>query len=92
MMIFRSLKKVRQESRCFYSRVIILTTKIDSIAGAMATLKGEPTADPDKPRIKRERKKPVKPAEDEESDYESATDEDEESESETDTDTDSDGE
>lgn len=53
----------------------------------MATLKGQPTADPDKP--KRPAKKAVKA---EESDYESSTDEDEESESETDTDTDSDEE
>lgn len=61
----------------------------DTIAGQMAALKGQPTADPDKPRVPR--KKPVKVV-DEESDYESGTDEDEESESETDTDTDTDEE
>jgi translocation protein SEC63 len=61
----------------------------DSIAGTMATLKGQPTADPNKP--KKVARRPVK-AKDEESDYESSTDEDEESESETDTDTDSDEE
>ena len=59
---------------------------LDSIAGQMAALKGQPTADPNKPR---KTKKPVQLV-DEESDYESGTDEDEESESETDTDTDSD--
>jgi translocation protein SEC63 len=54
----------------------------------MAALKGQPTADPNKP------KKVRKPAQhvQEESDYESGTDEDEESESETDTDTDTDDE
>ena len=55
----------------------------------MAALKGQPTADPDKP--KKVSRKPAKPANDE-SDYESSTDEDESSESETDTDTDSDEE
>jgi translocation protein SEC63 len=54
----------------------------------MATLKGQPTADPNAPKKRRE---PVKKI-DEESDYESGTDEDEESDSETDTDTDSDEE
>ena len=62
-----------------------LTFFVDTLAGQMAALKGQPTADPDKP--KRQRKAPVKPVDDE-SDYESGTDEDEESESETDTDTD----
>ena len=62
----------------------------DTIAGQMAAFKGQPTADPDKP--KRERPKRVTKPVDEESDYESGTDEDEESESETDTDTDSDDE
>lgn len=61
----------------------------DTIAGQMAALKGQPTADPDKPRVPR--KRPVKLVDDE-SDYESGTDEDEESESETDTDTDTDEE
>ena len=61
----------------------------DSIAGQMAALKGQPTADPNQP--KRQRKQPAKLV-DEESDYESGTDEDEESESETDTDTDTDEE
>ena len=61
----------------------------DSIAGQMAALKGQPTADPDKPP--RRKREPVKLVE-EDSDYESGTDEDEESESETDTDTDSDEE
>ncbi|KAK4630905.1 Translocation protein sec63 [Fulvia fulva] len=61
----------------------------DSIAGQMAALKGQPTADPDKPV--RNRKLKEKLAQ-EESDYESNTDEDEESESETDTDTDSEAE
>ena len=60
----------------------------DSIAGAMAAFKGQPTADPDKSKRVR---KPAKPVDDE-SDYESGTDEDEETESETDTDTDSDEE
>ena len=55
----------------------------------MAALKGQPTADPNAPKRLR---KPRKPVEDEESDYESGTDEDEESESETDTDTDTDEE
>ena len=55
----------------------------------MATLKGQPTADPNKPKkVSRKAAKIV----DEESDYESSTDEDESSESETDTDTDSDDE
>ena len=61
---------------------------VDSIAGQFAALKGQPTADPNKPKKAR---KQVEPA-DEESDYESGTDEDEESESETDTDTDTDEE
>ena len=52
-------------------------------------LKGQPVADPNKPR--RTKKPPVK-AVDEESDYESGTDEDDDSASETDTDTDTDGE
>ena len=60
----------------------------DSIAGTMAALKGQPTADPNKP--KKVTRRPAKV--EEESDYESSTDEDEESESETDTDTDSDEE
>lgn len=60
---------------------------VDSIAGTMAALKGQPTADPNKPKSRR----PAKKVE-EESDYESSTDEDESSESETDTDTDSDEE
>ncbi|CAK3979910.1 Translocation SEC63 [Lecanosticta acicola] len=59
----------------------------DSIAGQMAALKGQTTADPNKPR--KTRKKIEEP---EESDYESGTDEDEEEESETDTDTDSEAE
>lgn len=63
------------------------SSSIDSIAGTMATLKGQPTADPNKPKSRR----PAKKVE-EESDYESSTDEDESSESETDTDTDSDEE
>ena len=57
----------------------------------MAVLKGQPTADPNKP--KQVTRRPAKKVDDDdESDYESGTDEDEESESETDTDTDSDGE
>ena len=54
----------------------------------MAALKGQPTADPNKPKRVRKAAKPVE----DESDYESGTDEDEESESETDTDTDTDEE
>ena len=54
----------------------------------MAALKGQPTADPNKPKRQRKLAKPL----DDESDYESGTDEDEESESETDTDTDTDDE
>ncbi|EMC92051.1 hypothetical protein BAUCODRAFT_151508 [Baudoinia panamericana UAMH 10762] len=61
----------------------------DSIAGQMATLRGQPTADPNKPRRPRAEKRAQG---DEESDYESGTDEDEDEESETDTDTDSDDE
>lgn len=56
----------------------------------MAMLKGQATADPDKPP--RPAKKPKKQIVEDESDYESGTDEDEESESETDTDTDTDDE
>ncbi|KAK5726035.1 secretory subunit [Elasticomyces elasticus] len=64
----------------------------DSIAGQMASLRGQPTADPNKPPRQPRQKRQMKKQEDEESDYESNTDEDEdESESETDTDTDSDG-
>ena len=59
---------------------------VDSIAGTMAALKGQPTADPNQP--KRPVRRPAKVKD--ESDYESSTDEDEDSESETDTDTDSD--
>lgn len=57
----------------------------DSIAGTMAALKGQPTADPNKP--KKAARRPTKKIDDE-SDYESSTDEDESSDSETDTDTD----
>ncbi|QIW95953.1 hypothetical protein AMS68_001471 [Peltaster fructicola] len=57
---------------------------IDTIAGQMAALKGQATADPNKP-------KRIRPKREAESDYESGTDEDED-ESETDTDTDSDAE
>ncbi|GAB7366486.1 hypothetical protein MBLNU230_g8279t1 [Neophaeotheca triangularis] len=69
----------------------------DSIAGAMATLKGQPTADPNAPPAQKaptKRRLPAKKAQkDEESDYESDTDDDQdESESETDTDTDTDEE
>ena len=66
-------------------------TNADSIAGQMAALKRQPTADPNKPNKPKKQRRPVKPL-DEESDYESGTDEDEESESETDTDTDTDDE
>jgi translocation protein SEC63 len=60
----------------------------DSIAGQMAAMRGQPVADPNKPR--RQRPQQQKKLDDDESDYESGTDEDEESESETDTDTDED--
>lgn len=62
----------------------------DSIAGQMATLRGQPTADPNQPRVPRKRVQ--RKIEEEESDYESGTDEDEDDESETDTDTDTDEE
>ena len=58
----------------------------------MATLKGQPTADADKPAKQKKIKSDKPKIVDEESDYESGTDEDEDSESETDTDTDSDEE
>ncbi|KAK3717060.1 secretory subunit [Vermiconidia calcicola] len=67
----------------------------DSIAGAMAAMKGQPTADPNKSARQARPKRVVakkKRKEEEESDYESGTDEDESEESETDTDTDSDEE
>lgn len=77
-------------------------TIADSIAGAMATMRGQPTSDPAKQaerdarrqarREANEKKKLSGGDEDEESDYESGTDEDEESESETDTETDTDEE
>ncbi|KAH9844539.1 translocation protein SEC63 [Teratosphaeria destructans] len=66
----------------------------DSIAGQMASLRGQPTDDPEK-RARREARRKANEAKklqqaggDDESDYESGTDEDEESESETDTSTD----
>ncbi len=65
----------------------------DTIAGQMASLRGQPTADPNKPPRQPRPKKLIKKGEDEESDLESGTDEeDEDEDSETDTDTDSDGE
>ncbi|KAK4575037.1 secretory subunit [Recurvomyces mirabilis] len=80
----------------------------DSIAGQMASLRGQPTSDPaekeakEAARAERQRRrdeqrkraleKGGKEGEGEESDYESGTDEDEESVSETDTETDSDEE
>ncbi|TKA69347.1 hypothetical protein B0A55_08163 [Friedmanniomyces simplex] len=65
----------------------------DSIAGQMASLRGQPTADPNKPPRQPRPKRQVKRNEDEESDLESGTDEeDDDEDSETDTDTDSDGE
>ncbi|KAI7090859.1 molecular chaperone [Hortaea werneckii] len=77
----------------------------DSIAGAMATMRGQPTSNPAEQaerdarrqarREANERKKLQAgggPDDDEESDYESGTDEDEESDSETDTETDTDEE
>lgn len=64
---------------------------VDSIAGQMAALKGQPIADSEKPR-NRKLKAKVAEMKEEESDYESGTDEDEEEESETDTDTDTDEE
>ncbi|KAK0837132.1 secretory subunit [Friedmanniomyces endolithicus] len=63
----------------------------DTIAGQMASLRGQPTADPNKPPRQPRPKKLIKKGEDEESDLESGTDEeDEDEDSETDTDTDSD--
>ncbi|OQO09734.1 hypothetical protein B0A48_05137 [Cryoendolithus antarcticus] len=64
----------------------------DTIAGQMAALKGQPTSDGATQPPPRRPRRQVKPADDEESDYESGTDEDVDSDSETDTDTDSDGE
>ncbi|KAK3670999.1 secretory subunit [Recurvomyces mirabilis] len=80
----------------------------DSIAGQMASLRGQPTSDPaereakeaaraERQRRRDEQRKAIqakggKEGEGEESDYESGTDEDEESVSETDTETDSDEE
>ncbi|KAK0937503.1 secretory subunit [Friedmanniomyces endolithicus] len=65
----------------------------DTIAGQMASLRGQPTADPNKPPRQPRPKRLVKKGEDEDSDLESGTDEeDDDEDSETDTDTDSDGE
>jgi translocation protein SEC63 len=75
---------------------------VDSIAGQMASLRGQPTQNDAEKEARRARRAEQKKAimakkaeggeEDAESDYESGTDEDEESESETDTDTDSEDE
>ncbi|KAK0264459.1 hypothetical protein B0A54_13845 [Friedmanniomyces endolithicus] len=65
----------------------------DTIAGQMASLRGQPTADPNKPPRQPRPKRLIKKGEDEDSDLESGTDEeDDDEDSETDTDTDSDGE
>ena len=76
----------------FYFSIRTDICHLDSIAGQMAVLKGQPTADPDRPR-RRGGKRPVAHEEDE-SDYESGTDDgdDDEDTSETDTDTDTDEE
>ncbi|KAK3068657.1 secretory subunit, partial [Teratosphaeriaceae sp. CCFEE 6253] len=66
----------------------------DTIAGQMASLRGQPVADPNAPpKPPKQRRQIRRKSEEEESDYESGTDEeDEDEESATDTDTDSDEE
>lgn len=91
-MTFRSLRRVSDD--CSLSPFFVLidrimtNTMIDSIAGQVAAIKGQPTAEVNaKPRRPRRELRPA-----EESDYESDTDEDVDSESATDTDTDSEAE